>query len=79
MTYYGKISNGWKITGDQVSMQTDIPVNTTALVYFPSTQKITVNGKTVEEATELKYVSTEKGYTVFRAGSGKYSFEGLKN
>jgi alpha-L-rhamnosidase len=79
ITYYGKISNGWKITGDQVSMQTEIPANTTAFIYFPSTQKITVNGKAVEEATELKYVSTENGYTVFIAGSGKYSFEGLKN
>jgi hypothetical protein len=38
-----------------------------------------VNGKAVEEATELKYVSTEKGYTVFSAGSGKYAFEGRKN
>jgi hypothetical protein len=60
-------------------METEIPANTTALVYFPSTQKITVNGKAVEEATGLKYVSTENGYTVFSAGSGKYSFEGLKN
>ena len=60
-------------------MQTQIPANKNALIYFTSTQKITVNGKAVEEAIGLKYVSTENGYTVFSAGSGKYSFEGLKN
>jgi alpha-L-rhamnosidase len=78
-TYYGKISNGWKIEGDRLNMETEIPANTTAIIYFPSTKNIMVNGKRAEEVTGLKFLSTENGYTVFSAGSGKYVFEGLKN
>ena len=78
-TYYGKISNGWKIEGDRLNMETEIPANTTAIIYFPSTKNVMVNGKRAEEVTGLKFLSTENGYTVFSAGSGKYVFEGLRN
>jgi alpha-L-rhamnosidase len=78
-TYYGKISNGWKIEGDRLNMEAEIPVNTTAIIYFPSTKNVMVNGKRAEEVTGLKFLSTENGYSVFSAGSGKYVFEGLKN
>ncbi len=78
-TYYGKISNGWKIEGDRLNMETEIPANTTAIIYFPSTKNVMVNGKRAEEVTGLKFLSTENGYTVFSAGSGKYVFDGLKN
>ena len=70
-TYYGKISNGWKIEGDRLNMEAEIPVNTTAIIYFPSTKNVTVNGRRAEEVTGLKFLSTENGYTVFSAGSGK--------
>lgn len=78
-TYYGKISNGWKIEGDRLNMEAEIPVNTTAIINFPSTKNVMVNGKRAEEVTGLKFLSTENGYSVFSAGSGKYVFEGLKN
>ena len=78
-TYYGKISNGWKIEGDRLNMEAEIPTNTTAVIYFPSTKNVMVNGKRAEEVTGLKFLSTENGYSVFSAGSGKYVFEGLKN
>lgn len=78
-TYYGKISNGWKIEGDRLNMETEIPANTTAIICFPSTKNVMVNGKRAEEVTGLKFLSTENGYTFFSAGSGKYVFEGLRN
>lgn len=35
MTYYGKIRSSWKIVGDQMVLDVEVPVNTTATVYVP--------------------------------------------
>lgn len=75
-TYYGKVSNGWKINGDQIQMTTKIPVNTKAMIYVPVTKVLTVNGKPIEQSMGLKYLKQEAGYTIFEAGSGNYVFEG---
>lgn len=74
-TYYGLVSNSWKIEGAKLQMTTEIPVNTTAIIYLPTTNMIRVNGKPIVESMGLKYLRTENSSTVFEAGSGKYLFE----
>ena len=74
-TYYGIVSNGWKISGDQLQMTAKIPTNTSAIIYLPASKNITVNGKPIESSMGLKYLKQEAGYTIFEAGSGNYVFE----
>ena len=73
-TYYGKVSNGWKIENKRIEMRTLIPVNTTAIIYFPSSQHVMVNGKNDPAQAGLKLIRTENGYMIFEAGSGSYQF-----
>ena len=56
-------------------MATQIPTNTSALIYLPASKNITVNGKSIEDSTGLKYLKQEAGYTIFEAGSGNYVSE----
>jgi alpha-L-rhamnosidase len=56
-------------------MTSEVPVNTSAIIYVPSKNTITVNGKPIDESMGLKYLRTENGYSVVDAGSGKYVFE----
>ena len=75
-TYYGKVSNGWKIENKRIEMRTLIPVNTSAIIYFPASQHVMVNGKNDPTQAGLKLIRTENGYMIFEAGSGTYQFEG---
>jgi alpha-L-rhamnosidase len=69
---YGPIQSHWKKTAQGIEMNVEIPVNTQALVYFPtqSRDKILEAGKKVN----YKVLKGEGGRTVLRLGSGKYSF-----
>lgn len=69
-TSYGKLSSGWKIEGNQLILNAEIPVNTTATVYIPVTgdQEVTENGQAVSGIRE-------KGYLMLKLGSGKYEFK----
>jgi alpha-L-rhamnosidase len=74
-TYYGVVSNGWKTDGKKLQMTAEVPINTSAIIYVPSKNTITVNGKPIDESMGLKYLRFENGYTVIEAGSGKFVFE----
>jgi len=69
------VSNSWKIDGKNLQMITEVPVNTSAVIYVPSKNTISINGKPIDESMGLKYLRTENGSSVFEAGSGKYVFE----
>ncbi len=75
-TYYGKVSNGWKIEGNRIVMESSIPANTTAIIYFPSKQNILVNGKKDPVESAARLLRSENGYMVYEVGSGSYRFEG---
>ncbi len=72
----GKISSNWKLEGDDFHLDVEIPVNTTATLFIPSTTtaKITEGGKDIEEISGIEYISTENNKVVYKIGSGKYSF-----
>lgn len=75
-TYYGKISCGWKVEGDVVSMDIDVPANTTANVFIPTDEEnsITENDKGLSLTKEVSVVGAADGYVQVNIGSGKYHF-----
>lgn len=75
-TYYGKLSNSWKVTGDQLVMEVEIPVNTTATVFVPakSAEVITESGTPLTQSKEIKLLDTKEGSVKLSLGSGKYQF-----
>ncbi len=76
-TYYGKASSGWKIEGNKIIMDIEIPANTTATVFVPATNKeaIKENGNALSSSKDLQVTGTENGYVILKVNSGKYHFE----
>jgi len=76
-TYYGKASSGWKLEGNKIIMDIEIPANTTATVFVPAANKeaITENGNPVSSSKDLQVSGTENGYVILKVNSGKYHFE----
>lgn len=73
---YGKIENHWQLRPGVFECAVSVPVNTTALIYLPSTQQHTVTegGKPVSSLPGIRFVGTEKGRLVYEVGSGNYAF-----
>lgn len=76
-TYYGKLSNAWKVNDNTITMDVEVPANTTATIYLPaaSADAVTEGGIALSSAKSLQAAGTENGYTVVTAGSGTYHFE----
>jgi alpha-L-rhamnosidase len=74
-TYYGTVSNTWKISNNETDMDVEIPANTKATVYVPATDAnaVTESGKTLS-ADNIKVTGTGDGYVIMELGSGKYHF-----
>jgi alpha-L-rhamnosidase len=68
-TYYGLVSAHWKINGDQFVLDVEIPANTRARIYLPTSDSASVkeNGNRISATTETPYSTLE-------TGSGKYHF-----
>lgn len=75
-TYYGKLSNSWKIEGNRFSMDVEVPANTTCTVYIPAKDAASVkeSGKPLAGVKEIEVKGTEGDYVVLNVGSGKYRF-----
>ncbi|MES2774991.1 MAG: family 78 glycoside hydrolase catalytic domain [Bacteroidota bacterium] len=75
-TPYGKLSSGWKIQDQQLTLTAEIPANTTATIYIPANDGADVleNGQLLAASKNLTIVGKEKGYLVVKVGSGKYEF-----
>ncbi|MEP6684089.1 MAG: family 78 glycoside hydrolase catalytic domain [Parafilimonas sp.] len=75
-TYYGELSNEWKIDGDTLFMNAEIPANTTATIFIPAKDEssITENGKTLSQINDIKFSGMEDGYAKLEVGSGVYHF-----
>ena len=79
-TYYGKLSNTWKIEIDKILMDVEIPANTTATIYMPAANAdaVTESGKALRAISEIKITGMEDGYVVLQLGSGVYHFSAAK-
>jgi alpha-L-rhamnosidase len=76
-TYYGKLSNSWKIENGKIEMDVIIPANTKATIFLPSANasSITEGGKPLSALKEVSVKGNEDGYVVVNVGSGEYHFE----
>ena len=82
-TYYGKLGCSWKmIRGnkkgvvDTLIMDVEIPANTKASIFIPTTREasITESGKQISQIKGLKVVGKNNGYIEVQTGSGIYHF-----
>jgi alpha-L-rhamnosidase len=75
-TPYGKLSVAWKLEEKKITLQTEIPVNTTATIHVPTsnTDEVLENGKSVNKSKNLRVIGAENGFLIVEAGSGKYIF-----
>ena len=71
------IMSGWKLEEGKLNLDVEIPANTTAIVFVPTTDPSTVRegGMLAGSSPGVKHVRDEKGCAVFEVGSGKYEFE----
>ncbi len=75
-TSYGNAASHWKIEGNQLIMEVEVPVNTTAKIYIPAKtiQDITESGNVLSSSKDITVVGIEGKFVVVKAGSGKYTF-----
>lgn len=76
MTYYGSIKSHWKTDGNRTTINVNIPVNTTALIYLPAHEnsKILENNKALKSEKDIEIMKQSDEYTIVSVGSGKYEF-----
>jgi len=74
---YGWIRTAWKRESNRITLEIDIPANTTASVYLPVKDPVgvTESGKPVAGNGDFNPVREQDGLTVITIGSGHYSFE----
>lgn len=75
-TYFGTLSNRWSLSGDQLTMDVQIPVNTTSTVYIPTDDPASVqaDGKALEATAGIKVGGKEGEFLKIEIGSGSYHF-----
>lgn len=73
---YGLIRSEWKREKDRITLEIEIPANTTATVYLPSDDagRISEGEKPVRGRSEFGVVRSGNGYSVITTGSGHYQF-----
>ena len=72
----GPIVSDWRRTKDQFELTTEIPANTTATVYLPTTEaeQIRESDRSLNRAKDVKLLRVENGKAVLAIGSGSYHF-----
>jgi alpha-L-rhamnosidase len=75
-TYYGLVSADWKINGNEFALDVEIPANTRAVIYLPTSdpESVGINGKKNEGPGSVSLKKSPDGYLYFETGSGKYHF-----
>ncbi|KAA5824843.1 Bacterial alpha-L-rhamnosidase [Algibacter amylolyticus] len=78
---YGNVVVNWTKKANTATFHIEVPVNTTAKVYLPATDKnsITEGGALAENSEYISYVGTEKNdavgnYVIYNVTSGIYDF-----
>jgi alpha-L-rhamnosidase len=75
-TYYGLISANWKINGNEFTLDVNIPPNTSAQIYLPTTDplSVSIDGRQVAQPGNVPPGLTGDGYYLYETGSGRYHF-----
>lgn len=72
---YGTISSDWKADGDDLTLDVEIPVNTTSRISVPAANltSVTEGGKPLADVDGVSDIALENGVVSFTVGSGSYS------
>ncbi len=73
----GSIVSNWRIDGDRLSLEVEVPVNTMAVVRVPTRDpsSVTESGLPASEAPSVTPLPSEsRGAALFEVGSGRYAF-----
>jgi alpha-L-rhamnosidase len=73
---YGVIRSAWTRDRDRVKFMIQVPANTTATVVLPDDNpgKVTVDGRSLSEAKDLRVTEGKPGSVQVEIGSGQYEF-----
>ncbi|RLD12064.1 MAG: alpha-L-rhamnosidase [Chlamydiae bacterium] len=73
----GLISSKWKNVNGRFHWHINIPVNSSATVYFPAEnfEEIFIDGKLITERSDIKIIEKTGKRCAFKLYSGEYSFE----
>jgi alpha-L-rhamnosidase len=73
---YGTIHSEWTRVKNTILLTVEIPPNTTAKVYLPTSNinNIEESGKPIVNSKDISLIRIEKEKTIIQIGSGKYSF-----
>jgi alpha-L-rhamnosidase len=76
-TYYGNVSSSWKVDGNKIIFDVEIPCNTTATIYIPANaiEIIKENGQQINSEKNILIKGKEGEYIIAEVGSGNYHFE----
>jgi len=78
-TIYGKVSSHWKLDGNKLLMDVEIPANTSATVYIPSSYgDVSEDGKALansQDFSEKSATGVVSNFKVVNVKSGVYHFE----
>ncbi|MBN1417194.1 MAG: family 78 glycoside hydrolase catalytic domain [Planctomycetes bacterium] len=73
----GEVRSAWKIEGDRLALDIEIPANATATVHIPGGDpaKVKEGGKPASDADGVTLLRSDPRAAVYRVGSGRYRFE----
>jgi alpha-L-rhamnosidase len=76
-TTYGVVASGWRLRGDRLEVDAEVPANTRATVHVPadSAGDVRESGRPASRAPGVRFLRMEDGAAVFSVGSGSYEFE----
>ncbi len=74
---YGPIEAGWRLAANKMTLNVEIPPNTTATIRLPKAKLADVreSGKPLDSSEAIRDPLQDKDAVVMRVGSGRYTFE----
>ncbi|MFT4018292.1 MAG: family 78 glycoside hydrolase catalytic domain [Agriterribacter sp.] len=70
----GKLSVSWKKDAGMLTVEVDIPANTTATLVLPSDKSIKEGNQPIAGSRYIKQVKMKEGKTTLKLASGRYTF-----
>ena len=67
-TYYGKASSGWKIEGNKIILDIEIPANTKATVLLPIANADMIKENGLPLSKDIQVASGENGNIALKIG-----------
>jgi alpha-L-rhamnosidase len=76
-TPFGSLATEWSVSGGNVHLHVEVPVNTGAIIHLPRSAGSAVMEGSVAAAASpgVQFLRTENGANVYSVGSGTYEFE----